>query len=72
MVVHVGTNITTMKRISHLGNLDHYNPWVREIIARRLSDESYVKIAIEMEENVTLIRKVCKELQIDYKSLVCG
>ena len=52
----------------HLGDLDHYDPWSRELIARRLSDESYVKIAIEMEESLNLIRKVCKELQIDYKN----
>ena len=54
----------------HLGDLDHYDPWARELIARRLSDESYVKIAIQMEENLPLIRKVCKELQIDYKNEV--
>jgi hypothetical protein len=61
-----------MKRIKHLGNLDHYDKWVREIIARRVSDESYVKIGIEMEESLPLIRKVCKELRIDYKNLACG
>ena len=54
----------------HLGDLDHYDPWSRELIARRLSDESYVKISIEMEESLPLIRKVCKELQIDYKNEV--
>ena len=53
----------------HLGDLDHYDPWSRELIARRLSDESYVKIGIEMEESLNLIRKVCKELQIDYKNV---
>ena len=54
----------------HLGDLDHYDPWSRELIARRLSEEGYVKISIGMEESVNLIRKVCKELQIDYKSEV--
>ena len=57
-----------MINIQHLGELDHYDPWARELIARRLSDESHVKIAIEMEESLNLIRKVSKELQIDYKN----